>query len=258
MGERKLRFYTLPPNGVNYPFLLVNRKNYRVLFKRRFRHAIIDSGVMDFVRKNIRDYPSGFLKTWKHTARALSDVFGEKIWLVIPDYPDDYNPGQFGDNVAKTLENIKDFITVDGVNWLPVIQSRYLNRFSFLESAKQVKEIVGEYPRVAIGTVCKCNRLDFIIYCCKVARKIFPNSWVHAFGLTLKALPKVAHLIDSFDSMAWTFPRESGGHSCKNMGERLQYFHAYLHYLKAYGLEDVGGHPPHPQKPAEAGRRLDM
>jgi hypothetical protein len=41
-----MRFYTLP--DVDYPYLLVNRKNYRILFKRNFKHAIVDSGVMDF------------------------------------------------------------------------------------------------------------------------------------------------------------------------------------------------------------------
>ena len=228
-----MRFYTLPPNGVNHPYLLVNRKNYRILFKRKFKHAIIDTGVMDFQNPKTREYPKNFLKNWIKTARQLQRIFKGKTWIVIPDYPDDYHPGQFGDNVAKTLRNIKLFLNqAPDVNWLVSIQSRFLDRFSFFESCQRTREIVGDYPRIAIGTVCKCNKLDFIIYCCKVTRKIFPNSWVHAFGLTLKALPKVAHLIDSFDSMAWTFPRKSGGHSCRNVHERIKYFHAYMTRLK--------------------------
>jgi len=225
-----MRFYTLPDE--NYPYLLVNRKNYRILFKRKFEHVIIDSGVMDFVHKNVKEYPKGFLKTWKRKASQLTMIWRDRLWCVIPDYPDDYNPGQFGDNVSKTLRNIEDFISFDSVNWLPVIQSRYLNRLSFLESCQRTKEIIGDYPRVAIGTVCKCNQISFVEYCAKVTRKFFPNSWIHAFGLTLRALPKVIGLIDSFDSMAWTFPRTKGGHSCKNSKERREYFHVYLSRLK--------------------------
>jgi hypothetical protein len=134
--------------------------------------------------------------------------------------------------------------------WLPVIQGRYLNKFSFLESAKQLHDLIGDYPQVAIGTVCKCQNLDFIEYCCKVARRFFPKSWIHAFGLTLTALPRVKHLINSFDSMAWTFPNVKGGHSCKNLKERRLYFHRYLGRLKElapnvrfYTFADVESYP---------------
>ena len=228
------RFYTLPDEDVAYPFLMVNRKNYQVLFKRQFKHAIVDSGVMDFRDKNVKEYPSSFLKNWIWKAQQLQEIWKNKIWFVIPDYPDDYNPGQFGDNISKTLKNIEYYLSeAPHVNWLPVIQARYLNKFSFLESAKKLHSLIGDYPHIAIGTVCKCRKLDFIVYCCKVARKFFPNSWIHAFGLTLSALPKVAQIIDSFDSMAWTFPRTSG-HSCKNKQERLEYFYAYLEKVKPF------------------------
>ena len=222
------RFYTLPED-TNYPFLLVNRKNYRVLFHRSFKHAIIDSGVMDFVKEDVTEYPVSFLASWGWKTEQLQQIWRDQVWFVIPDYPDDYNPGQFGDNVTKTLENVERFLKdYPDVNWLPVIQSRYLNRFSFLQSCSQLRKLIGDYPKVAIGTVCKCRKLSFITYCCKVARKFFPNIWIHAFGLTLTALPKVAHLINSFDSLAWTFPRKHGGHSCKTQKERVQFFDAYM------------------------------
>jgi hypothetical protein len=185
------RFYTLPPSGVDWPFLLVNPNNYKVLFKRKFKHAILDCGVERFSKNpELKDYPKSFLENWKWKAKQLTEIFGDKIWVTIPDYPEDYHPGQFGDNISKTLRNIEDFIKVDGVNWLPSIQSRYLDRLSFLESCQRVKETIGDYPQVAIGTVCKTNKLSFIEYCCKVARKFFPKSHVHAFGLTLRGFTK--------------------------------------------------------------------
>jgi len=248
-----LRFYTLPPAGVNYPYLLVNPNNYKALYKIKFKHAILDCGVEIFKHNpTLSDYPKSFLHRWKWKAKQLTEIFGERLWVTIPDYPDDYNPGQFGDNVTKTLRNIEEFIAVDGVNWLPSIQSRYLDKFSFLESCQKLKEIIGNYPQVAIGTVCKTNRLDFITYCCHAARKHFPNSWIHAFGLTLKALATLAkaisswdslvpecgrtkwryRLIDSFDSLAYTFPRESHKPSCKNLDDRRKYFYAYLAHVQ--------------------------
>lgn len=222
-----MRFYSLPENKT-YPFLLVNRKNYKELFRRKFDHAIVDSGVMEFIRKEIKEYPESFLDTLNRKVSEIQQKCpSDKVWFVIPDYPDDYHPGQFGDNVEKTLRNIKRFLNNDAY-WLPVIQSRYQNRFSFLESAHATHDLIGDYPQVAIGTVCKCRKKEFITYCCQVTRKLFPHSWIHAFGLTLSALPTVKNLIDSFDSLAWTYPRKPGSHSCKNKKERIAYWEAYL------------------------------
>jgi len=227
--KAQIRFYTLPPRVVEYPYLLLNRKNRKLLLKRQFTHAILDSGVMDFAKKNVQEYPEGFLREWEEEAQKLQQTFPGKLWFVIPDYPDDYNPGQIKNNVSRTLKNIQRFISIKGVDWLPVIQSRYLDKLSFLESLQKTKAIIGDYPRVAIGTVCKCRKLDFITYCCQATRQFFPKSWIHAFGLTLRALPRVAHLIDSFDSTAWTFPRERGKRSYRTRTkEAPEYFRAYL------------------------------
>jgi hypothetical protein len=227
------RFYTNPKRLIKYPYVMVHMRQRKELFKISFEHAIVDSGVMIFVKENIKEYPSLFMKRYDFWAKQLTEIYGERVWVTIPDYPDDYNPGQFGDNVEKTLENVKRFMAVKDVNWLPVLQSRYLNCFSFLESCERTKELIGNYPRIAIGTVCKCNKLSFVEYCCKVARKYFPDSWIHAFGLTLRALPKVKDVLDSFDSMAWTFPRQRG-HSAKNMKEMRQYLDAYLEKVNQY------------------------
>jgi hypothetical protein len=225
-------FYTLPPKDIEWDYLLVNPKNYKELFERIFKHAILDSGVMIFHENpNLKDYPKNFINFWKHEAKRLTKIFGDRLWITIPDYPDDYHPGQFGDNVSKTIENIKEFIKIDGVNWIPVIQSNYLNIFSFIKSCEKIKEIIGDYPRIAIGTVCKTNSLKFIEYCCRIARGFFPKSHIHAFGLTLRALPKVKNFINSFDSLAYSFPR-TRGHLCKNKKERIEYFYKYIKRVK--------------------------
>ena len=244
-----IRFYTLPPNGVEYPYLLVNPRTYRQLFKRKFIHAILDCGVEIFRFSDRTEYPKSFLKNWKYKAKYLTEIFGDRLWVTIPDYPDDLARQFNGINVEKTLRNVEEFISFDGVNWLVPLQSQFLNPLSFFESCQKTKELIGDYPYIAIGTVCKTNKLKFIEYCCKVARKFFPKSHIHAFGLTLRALPRVIRtlsswdssvpnqrmklwrrqLLDSFDSLAYTFNINGYGNlRAKNMSERIKYFHAYI------------------------------
>lgn len=222
------RFYTLPVD-VDYPYILVNIFNYKKLKQFNFKHAILDSGVNRiFYKWRMREYPKHILKGIVYTAKQLSQIYDGRIWVTIPDYPDDYYPSLIDGNVEKTLRNIEEFICIDGVEWLPVIQSRNLDVLSFHESCGKAREILKGYPRIAIGTVCKTRRLDFITYCCITARKYFPNSWIHAFGLTLNALPRVKDVIDSWDSLAWTYPRRSGEASCRNKRERIEYFNNYI------------------------------
>ena len=226
--ETKIRFYTLPPRGVEWPYLLVNCRNYRELFRRRFEHAILDTGVeLFFNRLRLKGYPEWFLTMWKGLAKRLSKLFEGKLWVVIPDVPSDYHPSDWADgsNVELTLKNVEDFITVDGVDWVVVIQSRFDDLLSYYSSLKRTKEIVGDYPRVAIGTACKTRNLRFIIEVCKATRAHFPRSHVHAFGLTLTALPMVARYIDSWDSLAYNF---RGGRLCKTQAERAECFEKYL------------------------------
>jgi len=76
---------------------------------------------------------------------------------------------------------------------------------------------------------------DFIEKCCRMARRHFPTAHIHAFGLTLKALPRVLHYIDSWDSTAYYCSRESSGSGrgmCRNQKERQEYYFAYLNRVK--------------------------
>jgi hypothetical protein len=182
--------------------------HWKELEKRKFEHSILDSGVEIFkTRKHLKDYPPEFLKRYNQRAEIISHRFKGKIWVTIPDYCDDINPGMFGDNVEKTFRNIEEFIKNERVEWLPVLQSRFLNIFTFYEACDRMKRLLGDYPRVAIGTVCKTRKHSFIVECCKITRKFFPKSWIHAFGLTLDVLPKVKKYINSFDSLACYYPR---------------------------------------------------
>jgi len=66
-----VRFYTLPPDGIQWNYLLVNSNNYKILFKLKWRHAILDCGVERFLRNpNLKDYPKTFLEYWKYKERV--------------------------------------------------------------------------------------------------------------------------------------------------------------------------------------------
>lgn len=237
-----LRFYTLPPSGICWPFLLVNPRNWRVLLKRKFEHAILDCGV-EFFEHNptANEYPERFLKKWQQLACYATRIFGDKLFVTIPDYPDDYHPGQVEDNVEKTLMNIQKFVGLDtNVHWLPSLQAKYLNPFTFFEACQRTKELLGNYPQIAIGTVCKTKKLEFIEYCCKVARTFFPCSRIHGFGLTIRALPKVKTLLDSFDSLAYTFPLPglAVGYNgiwgqARDLPEKRLYFQKYVERVES-------------------------
>ena len=205
-----MRFYTTPPKDFEHPYLMLNPNWYKEIFKREFEHAILDCGV-EFFKTNpdAKEYPRHFLALWKYRAQWMTDIFGDRLWVTIPDYPDDYHPGQFKDNIGMTLRNVEEFIQYDGINWIVTIQSRFQDHLSFYQSLQKTKEIVGDYPRIAIGTVCKSRNKKFIVECVKAARKHFPNSHIHAFGPTLSCITEIKPYLDSFDSMAWCYPRKN-------------------------------------------------
>jgi len=217
------RFYTF------YPYLLVPFPKLRRLRRCNFKHAIVDSGVEIFAH-GAKDYPKWFHRRYQHVAKQWTQIYGERIWFVIPDYPDDYRNNPIEDNVAKTLRNIETYHKIEGVNWVYPIQSDYLNLQSFHESCHEVMKFNPE--RVAIGTVCKCRNLDFIEKCCRMVRQHFPKQHIHAFGPTLRAVPRILPYIDSWDSTAYYTSREPGRGMCRNQKERQEYYFAYLNRVK--------------------------
>ena len=223
------RFYTYPfqvsGEWIKYPFVCVPFHDYKLLFKFRWKFAILDCGVEIFA-KGAKEYPKGFFLRYEWKAQQLTQIFGDRLWITIPDYPDDYRNNPIENNVERTLANIKRFHNIKGVNWLYPIQSSYLDIDSFHFACHEVQKFNPK--RVAIGTVCKTNNLAFIVECCKMARKHFPNAWIHAFGPTLRALPKILPYIDSWDSTAFFCSREKGKGKCWTKKERLEYFIAYL------------------------------
>jgi hypothetical protein len=201
-------------------------------------HCLIDSGVDKwFFYEKLSDYPAEYLENYLQTARELTELFPE-AWVTIPDYPDDYQHKLCWKgnetNVDLTLRNIEKFLSVDGVNWLPVIQAEFLNLENFRSTCREVQRTYDP-ARIAIGTVCKTNNIKFIVRCCQEARRVFPKTWIHAFGPTLKAIRFIQHEINSFDSTAYFMkpnPKLEGERQCKTQLERRRYFDYWLSKLQ--------------------------
>ncbi len=218
-----MKFYSLPPVGTHHPFLLVNYKRITQLKRRPYEHAILDCGISIFHGENM-DYPEGFHDKYHAIAKGLKNG-----WAVIPDVPDDHHPQE--NNIERTIRTVQQYTDQrHGVDWVPVLQSKVNDINSFRWGISEVKRLGLDLynVRLGIGTVCKVNDLSFIRRCAQVARREYPDSHIHMFGLTLRALPRVIDLVNSWDSMAYTFPRETGGHSAKNKKERVEYWRKYL------------------------------
>jgi len=245
MGEQKRpRLYVHPASlqRIKYPYLMFNMAEERRLGKERwfrenwFEHAILDAGVETFffVRR-LKDYPKEFLEMYRYKAIIATRHYGKnKIWVTIPDYPDDYQQELTWENgktnVEKTFDNIEAFKNIDEVEWIYPLQANYLNRKSFREACKRLKDEVN--PKiVGIGTVCKTRDIPFITYCIKEARLILgENTWLHAFGPTLSALPKIWFYLDSFDSSAQF---HINGHMVKCVEERIEAFQIWTKRVEA-------------------------
>lgn len=223
------RFYTWPesPTTLGYPYILSNYYEWKRLKRwNGLKHGILDVGIE--VVGNRGDYPDGFLDRYYSIAFRLTQLLGDRIWCVIPDFCDDMNPGLIKDNVEKTLSNIDKMKNLESVNWVYPLQARYLDLGSFKFSCSEVSKLNPK--RVAIGTVCKTRNKPFIIKCCMMAREYFPESWIHAFGPTLDVIPNILPFIDSWDSSSFFFNVGSRG-KFKSYGfkkERRILFQKYL------------------------------
>ena len=245
-----MKFFTLPPREVPYPFILINanRPENGLAYIREnrgfVREVIIDSGVEIFRDPSVKEYPGGARAWIKHITKLFSEVSGlvkdATVYATVPDYPDDYNPGSLWThdktNIERTLENIKLAMSEFGeVRWLIPVQGHYRDPGS-VQYALSLYAVAGvpldDY--IAIANLCVENRHEIMIRTIAVAHNwLMANGYmstrIHVFGLDVATARKVRQYIYSFDSMAWTRPRAPGGWSAKTQKERVWLFITWLH-----------------------------
>ena len=193
---------------VEHPYKICTMPELRRALSTRFGHLIVDSGVNRFFRRmRLQEYPEGYLEWYAQRAEWLYRVFGDRVWVVLPDYPSDYRENPIPNNMERTLRNIVRFIDVKA-NWVVVIQARYLDYQDYLRALKVYSDLLPDYPRVAIGTLCTSAPKCYAVQVAKATRGWFPRSWIHVFGPSLRVLPEIAPYIDSIDTAAYySIPR---------------------------------------------------
>ena len=241
-----IRFYTLPPSDVDWQYILINANNPALGYIRKHKEAIksviVDSGIEIFRNPKVKDYPRGHIFRIVKLHNCLRRILpNTEIYATIPDYPDDYHPGNLWlsletTNIERTVQNVVKYTEkFDYVNWLIPVQGWNRSPGSIRRCVKRYREygILSEFNYFAIGNLCVEPDAKIIYETVKIARDLLPDKKIHVFGLKLRALRLVKGFIDSFDSTAWTRPVNAklGNWSCKNSEERKCFFKAWISRL---------------------------
>ncbi len=215
------RFYTYPPVECEWPWILRNIKQKSM----PCRHEIVDIGIYDLFKHPFA-HSNEKLKKW--------ELLRTGGWKVVPDCPDiegEFDVEWGGDNLEYSWELLCEYYIPSNQSHMPVLQSYYENIKSFQGYIKRFKKKYGVVDKVAVGSISKVNDHDLGVKMLKIARREFPKTWIHAFGLRFHQFKRVYSLIDSYDSTSWTFPRTSGRSSCKNKVERIEFFWDYVNRI---------------------------
>ena len=237
---RRPCFYTLPP--VPWPWILINAHKPRLGYLRKhwkeIRSVIIDSGVELFRDPNVKEYPNGW---WDRLISIYREAkaWVRDVWVTVPDYPDDYHPGSLWldgkTNIERTVENILTALDkFPEVNWLIPLQGHNKRPHSLIKSINYLRDfgVIERREYFAIANLCVEPKTDIIVKSVGLVRQELPSKKLHVFGIKLNALRKIGHLIDSFDSFAWTRPVWGKGHSAKTIEERRKYFREWVNRLE--------------------------
>jgi len=191
-----------------HPYKIAVMPELQRALSTRFEHLIVDSGVNRFFKKmRLQEYPRGYLEWYADRAEWLYRTFGDRVWVVLPDYPSDYAENPIPNNLEKTLKNIERFIDIKA-NWIIVIQAKYLDIEDYRRALRLYSDILPDYPRIAIGTLCTRAPKRYAVFVTRATRRFFPKSWIHVFGPSLRILPDIVPYIDSIDTAAYyTIPR---------------------------------------------------
>jgi len=253
----KPKFFTLPPQSISHPFIIINanKPNYSYLKKHKqaIQEVIIDSGIEIFRNPKVKDYPPFHLFKMRKIFYKVKRITQAQVWATIPDYCDDYNPKSLWlseeiTNIERTTMNIEKAINeYPDVNWLIPIQGWNRDPPSLQRSINQLEEggIIDDYDYFALGNLCVEPNAKIIYETVKEAYSRLPREKkIHIFGLKLRALPLVSSYIHSFDSLAWTRPVDQSvmvkgksryiGWSCKTTEERERFFLRWLKRFKHY------------------------
>ena len=239
-----MRFYTLPPKQIPYPYVLINAVRPKVDYLVRYREfldsVIIDSGVEMFRDPAVKDYPPNWFDRLAMLFKRVTSIAPHaKVWVTVPDYPDDYHPKALWvggkTNIERTLDNIIYALTsYPEVRWLIPVQGHNRKPHSVVSALEMyVSKDIPLDKYIAIANLCVERSDKVMVTTVKLAHDwlmrngIMPK--IHVFGPDVSAIAKLSRYVYSFDSMAWTKPRVNGYWSAKNDVERIWLFITWIH-----------------------------
>jgi hypothetical protein len=210
--------YTTRPETA-YPYILINAYDETTLryvtpqSARYIKSVLLDSGVHSvFHRLSLKEYPGDYqawigrvYNTWRRVSSLVSESY-----VVIPDYPADYENNQIEDNVEKTFRNIEYAVKkYPNAKWIIPIQGKKDDVVSVVRSFEYVRDLglIERYRYIAIAPTCTTNNIQFLrdvaVIIHKRVKQINTPVKVHMFGVTMRAWPLIANYIDSTDTIVW-------------------------------------------------------
>jgi len=254
--QSKIYFYSYPPVTSTWSYLLLNVHNYRDINRfidkdLKIAAVILDAAVDYYWKKPCSstpiDYDNDYWNQFWSAIDYLKQIAKEKwihLEVTVPDYPDDYSKDWKKEhclwrdsytNVDRTLENTFFILQQDkSVKWLIPAQGYENIPESILTSLETyMNHKLHKKYRIALANLCTSKNVATIVKTIYIARQLCSSCRFHIFGPSIKAVESAVKLGalkqgDSFDSTAWTFPRDHGLWSARNEPERRIYFELYL------------------------------
>jgi len=207
--------YMLNPETA-YPYVLINAYDESTLryvtqqSAHHIRSVLLDSGVHSiFHRLELREYPGGY-QTWIERVysmwRRVASLVAES-YVVVPDYPADYENNLIADNVERTMRNIEYAVKkYPNAKWVIPIQGKKDDVASVVKSFEYIRDLglIGRYKYVAIAPTCTTHNIRFLrdvaIIISKRVKQVDTSVKIHMFGATMKAWPHIADFVDSTDT----------------------------------------------------------
>ena len=250
--------YTRPPYPsymtrpeTAYPYVLINAYDESTLryvtsqSAPYIRSVLLDSGVHSvFHRLELKEYPGGYqswidrvYNMWRRVASLVAETY-----VVIPDYPSDYENNPIDDNVERTIRNI-EYATKKYPNakWIIPIQGKKDDVVSVVRSFEYLQDLglIKQYSYIAVAPTCTTLNIRFLrdvaVIIRKRVRHINAPIKVHMFGVTMRAWPHIADYVDSTDTIVgniWCKPLI--GKMCTRKEEKEMAWRLFLSKLSKF------------------------
>jgi hypothetical protein len=195
-------------------------------FSDQTKEIFLDSGGASLFEQ-YSDYPFS-LDAFVQWIKAMQETNDNKVkYVAILDYPcePEINRKAFSTNQERIEATVRNAMKcfrhdISPAKWLPVLQGYSVEEY--LHCLKLYKDQNLYLDYIAIGSMCRRNDLDQIHKILK-AIKERTDAKIHLFGLTIKALKKLAiyDLIDSCDATGYALGCSKEAESFVKMNSTL-------------------------------------